>query len=87
MNESEEDDKILLILPTLFIGGVNYKRHNKRLTEKIIELAKNSAIELKIAIFDYDIDQLKYIFFATYKKKIVIKNIVKTIYTRCLYRT
>ena len=35
------------------------KREGKRLTEKIIELAKNSAIELKIAIFDYDIDQLK----------------------------
>ncbi|MCD4771858.1 MAG: hypothetical protein K8R41_00575 [Bacteroidales bacterium] len=59
MNESVEKNKILLILPTLFIGGVNYKHQNIILIDKLKELAERDTVDLKIAIFDYDINQIK----------------------------
>lgn len=58
INRSRTDDKLYLILPTLFIGATGHKMFHDRFCNTIKTLARARG-ELNISIFEYNIDDIQ----------------------------
>lgn len=73
---SKTDDKIYLILPTLFIGATGYPRFNSNFRKKIEMLASDKKKKLSIAVLDFDNEEVKNILNFKTEKNIVFGNTI-----------